>query len=651
MRNPPEDAPDRSAGRRRGHRGSPSGSHRGSPQGASPGGQRGSGPIGQPGSGQPGSGQPGSGQPGSGQPGSGQSGTGPHGRPGASQQAPGGTQSSVFAPGYDNRRDTGSDRPSGNARRPAGWLGSAPDGAAGKGPVRGFPPLPGQPLPMYPPGQFSAWNRSRPGPDRPAGAPNWQEGRPSESARPPGSAYYGQDAGGYSMLAVSDPAADVTSTQTWQAVGDGRATGTWTSPFRDETAADRDPAAPGADSGPSGSAAMRTATGPRRVAGPGGAGPALAGPQDDTGSPADRGAARTEDDGPGRRLAPWSPQVAAQRAAGGAGPSPAGRGRTGRGPGAAPAAGTGDGVPVAAGPGAAGATAAGPDSADAAGSAASTRTLAPAAPGAGRPPGSRSGTGSRRAPSGRGPGQKPRRSGARRYPRSALLIAVVLVLAAGGALYLGARLISPSSHKGASPEVSPTAPNTPTPTPSPSLGQYGHIGSRQTDPVPVTVAELYPVRFTGADGGGAFSRTAVRLSKTCTGAVVGSSLQSAIGSAGCTQAARASYLSGTMMGTIGVFNLRTAKDARAASRAAGTSNFVSQLAGRKGPTAKLGHGNGVEESVLKGHYLILIWAEFTSHRTPKTRSQQRSLENFMYQLWLGTANVSLSNRMLTGSPT
>ena len=48
------------------------------------------------------------------------------------------------------------------------------------------------------------------------------------------------------MLAVSDPAADVTSTQTWQAIGDGRATGVWTMPDRQVPGA----AAPG--SGPAG---------------------------------------------------------------------------------------------------------------------------------------------------------------------------------------------------------------------------------------------------------------------------------------------------------------------------------------------------------------------------------------------------------------
>ena len=199
---------------------------------------------------------------------------------------------SVFAPGYDASRPESADRAvSGSRTRPSTtWYGSTAGGAAGKGPVRGYPPGPGQPPPMYPPGQFAAWNRgpgrssepsaapglpargqpggaqsgphtgpvapagSQPGGTGPDAGPYGQRapagpdsragsgpfGRPAWQATatdsgPAPSRYYGQDLAadaepGYSMLAVSDPAADVTSTQTWQAVGDGRATGTWTAP-------------------------------------------------------------------------------------------------------------------------------------------------------------------------------------------------------------------------------------------------------------------------------------------------------------------------------------------------------------------------------------------------------------------------------------
>src|SRR5262249_6948705 len=135
------------------------------------------------------------------------------------------------------------------------WHGSPADSAIGKGPVRGFPPTPGQPQPLYPPGQFSAWNRrSRSGrggeADGRAADPSTKQ---PPAGRPPRETQYGAygqygpsgyaddgpgaDDGqhyqpGYPALAVSDPAADVTSTQTWETVdgSDGHAVGTWTDP-------------------------------------------------------------------------------------------------------------------------------------------------------------------------------------------------------------------------------------------------------------------------------------------------------------------------------------------------------------------------------------------------------------------------------------
>jgi hypothetical protein len=265
----------------------------------------------------------------------------------------------------------------------------------------------------------------------------------------------------------------------------------------------------------------------------------------------------------------------------------------------------------------------------------------PTPAGPGDPPAAR--PGGRRAPAGPA-GSRPKRK-SRRYPRSAVLIAIVLVLGAGAALYFGNRLIS---HKSATPPPKTKTAPTPAPTPTPTLGPNGHIGSRQSDPQPLTIAQLYPLKF--REENALFTRTATRLNKNCVDAVVGSTLQTAIGSAGCSQAVRASYLSGKMMGTIGVFNLRTAKSAAKAGRAAGSTNFVGQLAGRKGPTKKLGHGNGVEEAVTKGHYLILIWAEFTDLKTPKSKAQTASLAGFMTEMLQGSANVSLSNRMVDGTP-
>ena len=69
---------------------------------------------------------------------------------------------------YQARPDDPGDAPPGVAitREPPGARRSAPqqassprDGGRG-GPIRGYPPRPGQPDPVYPPGQFSSWNRA-----------------------------------------------------------------------------------------------------------------------------------------------------------------------------------------------------------------------------------------------------------------------------------------------------------------------------------------------------------------------------------------------------------------------------------------------------------------------------------------------------------
>jgi hypothetical protein len=267
----------------------------------------------------------------------------------------------------------------------------------------------------------------------------------------------------------------------------------------------------------------------------------------------------------------------------------------------------------------------------------------PAAPGRGTAGGRRAARG------GKAGAPRPRKARRRRYPLSAIFGALLLVLFAGGALYLGARLTSSPPKSAAGHQAKPRTQAAPTPTPTPTLGPYGHIGSRQQDPAPLTIAQLYPVSFTAA--GTSFDRTSSRLSGDCIDAVVGANLQSAVSSAGCSQAARATYLAAQrgVMGTIGVLNLRSAKAATRAANAAGASNFIARLPGKSGPTHKLGQGTGIEEAAAKGHYLILIWAELTDRRRPKA-SQRPGLEQFMTELLQNTANVSLTNRMVDGTP-
>jgi hypothetical protein len=227
--------------------------------------------------------------------------------------------------------------------------------------------------------------------------------------------------------------------------------------------------------------------------------------------------------------------------------------------------------------------------------------------------------------------------------------AVVLVLAAAAALsyavlhHSGPKLAAAGAGK---PTSSPSVSASPTP----SLGLYGHIATRKSDPTPLTMSELYPATFTV--GGTTVVRTAENKGTNCLAELVGSRIQAAIGSAGCNQVVRATYLASGpgVMGTIGVLNLSTAKDATTVARAADANDFISQLAGKHGATTKIGQGTGIEEAAAKGHYLILIWAEFTNLRKPRTGAQIKTIEQFMTEVLQNTANVSLAHRMLTGTP-
>ena len=168
--------------------------------------------------------------------------------------------------------------------------------------------------------------------------------------------------------------------------------------------------------------------------------------------------------------------------------------------------------------------------------------------------------------------------------------------------------------------------------------------------MPLTVGQLFPARFTSGDTSGTLT---VRKSGTrCSHEVFGSKLAAAIRKAKCTQVLRASYLSTDrkIMATVGVLNLNDVTGAEKAGKAAGATQFIKQLPSRHGPTRNLAKGTGIEVAEVKGHYLLLIWTEFANLHAPKGKSQRQKLESFSVGLVAGTANVSLSNRMVTGRP-
>ena len=478
--------------------------------------------------------------------------------------------------------------------------------------MRGYAPEPGQPPPIYPPGQFAAWNRRGEGdPDRPpqadgeggpptgiapAGAPQAQSARGGR-----GEQYYAQDADpgnepGYSVLATSDPAADVTSTQTWRAIGEGRSTGIWTAP----------PGLRAAIPGAAASADTASVPPTRRPGRHGPGSPPAAGDVTiDTGSNprVSTGPNLRVSTGPQARVVtgPQPRVVTGTQSRVGTGPQP----RVGTGP--------------------------------------QPRISAAENPSAGADARTDNAAGTGRRGTGTNGPRRPHR-GRPANVKLAVAAALLLVLAAA------ATLIYTVVHDSTKPKLTSQPPSKPSATASASVGPYGDIASRQTDPQPLTLAELFPSTF--VQGGiETVTIAASSLSGDCAAAIDGATLQSAVGAAGCNQVARATYVEtpAGIMATIGVFNLTTGDAAKTAAQAADANDFVSQLIASGGPAQTIGQGTGIEEALAKGHYLILVWAELTSRQSPNAQ-QSTGIEGFMTQLVQGTANRSLTTRMLTGAP-
>ncbi len=267
-----------------------------------------------------------------------------------------------------------------------------------------------------------------------------------------------------------------------------------------------------------------------------------------------------------------------------------------------------------------------------------------AAPGAGT---------DRGAGKGRG---RARKSGKSRSPKSRhrsvylAITAAVVIVAAFTAVLVTTSLGGKSTNADTKPSAPPSHPSAAA-TPTPPHGIWEFIGSRKTDPAPLTLTEIYPPAFIVK--GVPFHGTAFKQSRNCHAALIGTGLQQAVKKAVCTQALRATYVArlDKEMATIGVFNLYSAKTAEAAATHVGRSQFVTQLTSKKGFTSKIGQGTGLEEALVKGHYLVLVWAEKTDLTAPKTKWQRSHLTGFMNTLIAKTVNGSLSVRMVEGKPT
>ncbi len=245
------------------------------------------------------------------------------------------------------------------------------------------------------------------------------------------------------------------------------------------------------------------------------------------------------------------------------------------------------------------------------------------------------------------------KKGSRRQPvRLAIGTAAVIIVAVAAILVISS--LSKPGTKGSANDANnkPSRPKVSTsPTPTAPAGKWQYIGTRLTDPIPLSEHELFPGAF--VTGGVYFHTTILQEGNSCRTALIGAAIQAAVKKAGCSQVLRASYVArlDKAMATIGVFNLATSTGASAAALRAGRAEFVGELAAKNGVTNRLGQGSGLEEAVVKGHYLVLVWAEYIDLSAPKTAAQRAALTSFMNTLVQTTVNTSLSYRMVEGKPT
>jgi hypothetical protein len=242
-------------------------------------------------------------------------------------------------------------------------------------------------------------------------------------------------------------------------------------------------------------------------------------------------------------------------------------------------------------------------------------------------------------------------SGKRKLLLSAVVVVIVGIAAAAGYVFvLKGKPAADSASTG--PLPSPGSTSAATAACQKQFGQYCHIELRTDDPKPLTINELFPPAFVNETDHGSFTLVGTKLDTTCSNAVIGQDLISSLQTAKCTQVLRASYVSGNnqVMGTIGVANLASTNGAHDAGRLVGTNDFVAPLSTSKGVASKLGQGTGIVQSEYKGHYLIMIWAEFANLKAPANNAQDAQLQQFGSDLIAGTANISLSQRMVNGAP-
>lgn len=188
--------------------------------------------------------------------------------------------------------------------------------------------------------------------------------------------------------------------------------------------------------------------------------------------------------------------------------------------------------------------------------------------------------------------------------------AVAGILLIGGGIGLSSMLKDDDAKPEAAPSQAASEQPKPAPSPTKPVLTPVKLQSRSTDPAPLTLKEVYGNgKFTA--GGHKYVRTAVSSKKSCTGVVGGTALEKALKKGGCTQALRATYAlsTGSLIGTVGVFNLETEAAAKTAVKAASAKDAFLQALPGKGVSKTNGKGEAFGTSQARGHYVIMTWVQ------------------------------------------
>ncbi|WP_327043714.1 hypothetical protein OG320_18165 [Microbispora sp. NBC_01189] len=202
------------------------------------------------------------------------------------------------------------------------------------------------------------------------------------------------------------------------------------------------------------------------------------------------------------------------------------------------------------------------------------------------------------------------------------------------------------------PDPGPTARPTAL-VPDRPMTKYGYAASRTTDKSPLSLREIFG-RPKPVNNKRVYVRTATRREKKCADGVTGEKITKALKAAGCTQLLRASFADakGTIIGTVGVANVRTSAMAKkVASAGAGDErkDFLKPLPGKDEATKHLGSGEASAGGWTYGHYAVLLWFQFKDGHKP-TKSELKKLYQAATDIADASVYPALDTRALNGGP-